>query len=534
VNLAEYTLKQLAAWGVRRVYGVMGDAILTLMDALGRQGDIQFVQVRHEAAAGFMASAEAKLTGGLAACIGTSGPGLANLINGLGDAYADRVPLLVLTGQVESYKVGTDVKQDVNQQALVQGLAGYTAQVTAPGAAPAILARALKTAVAEGRVAQVSVPKDYWGAQVDAPFHPPEPFLTAPPVPAPAVVAEAAGWLRGARRPVILAGHGARGGARELLALAEAWGGGVILALGAKGMLPGAHPLVLGGVGTGGSDAAHRALQECDLVLVAGSTWWPADYMPAGVPVIQIDRCPANIGAKTPVAYGLPGDCREILRGLLAAGVVRRVEWISRLEVLKQEWEATLGREAEAGDPGGPVSPARLVRALEEAIAGNTVITVDTGDHLLWFNRHFRGSGQQQVLFSGTWRTMGFALPAAAAARLARPQAPALALVGDGGLTMQLGELAVPAQLGLDLTVVVARNGALALEEFKARSEGLTPFGHTLNNPDFAAVTRAFGWQAWKAESPGDLEPALRAALAHPGPALVDVNTARDGSLHKS
>jgi len=531
VNVAEFTLKQLAAWGVKRVYGVIGDAILPLMDALARQQELQFVQVCQEAAGGFMASAEAKLTGGLAVCIGTSGPGLANLINGLGDAYADRVPLLALTGQVESYKVGTDVKQEINQQALLHGLAGYSALVAGPGAAPQVLVRALKMAVGEGKVAQVSVPKDIWSAPLDAHVHPPEPFLTAPPVAAPPVIAAAVTMLQAAKKPVILAGHGARPAARELLALAGAWGAGIIMALGAKGMLPGAHPLVLGGVGAGGSEAAHRALRECDLVLVVGSTWWPPTHMPAGVPVVQIDRCPANIGAKTAVAFGLPGDCREILPGLTP--LPRCSDWEVSLRRWKAEWEAAQDAEAGDGAAGGPVPPARLIRTLESALPPEAIVTLDTGDHLLWFNRHFRGSGQQQVLFSGTWRTMGYGLPAASAAAMARPGAAVAALVGDGGLTMQLGELTVPARQNLNLTVVVARNGSLALEQFKAESEGLQPFGHTLNNPDFAAVARAFGWQAWRVENPQDLESALKQAVAHPGPALVDVNTVNNGSLHK-
>jgi pyruvate oxidase len=538
VNVATYTLHQLAAWGVRHVYGVIGDAILPLLDALARQDQLRFVPVRQEAAAGFMASAEAKLTGRLAVCIGTSGPGLANLINGLGDAYADRVPVLALTGQVESYKVGTDVKQEINQQALLQGLAGYTALLAGPGAMPQVLVRALKTAVGGGRVAQVSVPKDYWSAPLEAQARPPEPYLTAPPVATPEVLREAAALLGRARRPVILAGHGARPAAEALLALAGAWGAGVILALGGKGMVPGAHPLVLGGVGTGGSDAAHAALAACDMVLVAGSTWWPPAQMPKGGTVVQVDRCPANIGGQTAVAYGVAGDCRQVMPALAEAlkestraGGGERAAWLEQLGAWKKAWEAKLTQEAAAPAPDGSVPPARLARALERVAPPGSIITLDTGDHLLWFNRHFRGDGQR-VLFSGTWRSMGFGLPAASAAKLCQPGARVMALVGDGGLTMTLGELAIPAQQDLDLTVVVARNGSLALEEHKASAEGLQPFGQRLNNPDFAAVARAFGWKAWTVEEPAALDLTVQDAVDHPGPALVDVRTTNDGSLY--
>jgi pyruvate oxidase len=549
MNVAEYTLQQLAVWGVRHMYGVIGDAILPLMDAVAKQTQIRFVPVRHESAAGFMAAAEHKLTGGLAVCVGTSGPGFANLINGLGDAYADRAPVLVLTGQVESYKVGTNVKQQINQQGLMDGFAGYTALLAGPGAAPQVLLTALKTAVGEGRVAQVSVPKDYWSAELpDASPRPPEPYLTAAPCASVEMLQAAAHLLREAQRPLVLAGHGARPVAGALLELAEALGAGVIVASGGKGMVPGDHPLVLGGVGAGGSDAAHQALQQADLVFVAGSTWWPSGYMPQQVKVVQVDRCPANIGAKHPVTYGLAADSRQVLPALAAelkaSPGAGRSGWRQHLEQWKAAWNEKLAREASAGAPGdgaspgggappdGAVPPAVLVQAVERVAPAGTVIAIDTSDILLWFNRHFAGDGQVP-LFSGTWRSMGYGLPAASAAKLCAPGARVIALVGDGGLTMSLGELAVPVQQGLDITVVVVRNGALGLEEHKARSQGFTPFGHQLNNPDFAAVARAFGWMAWTVNHVTELQGALDQAVAHQGPSLVDVATLNDGSLHK-
>lgn len=544
MNVAEYVIEQLAVWGVQHLYGVIGDAILPFMDGLAKQQRLRFIPVCHESAAGFAASTEAKLTGRLAVCVGTSGPGLANLMSGVADAYADRVPLLVLTGQVDSWKVGDDVKQYVHQQGLIQGLAGYSETLANPAGMEKMLLRALKTAIGEGRVAHIGVPRDYWKGPVPATPYPPEPYLTARATVAPDVIDRAADLLNQAHRPLILAGHGALPAAAQVAELASALGAGILLALGGKGMLPDLHPLVLGGVGTGGSPAAHSALQETDLILVMGSTWWPAPYMPAGVKVVQVDCCPTNIGALTPVTFGLPGCASSVVPDLLAAVKRRqgpdRAPWRERLAGLKQDWEAQ--REAEgSAQPAsgavhpagsGAVPPAALVRGLEQVAQPGTLFTLDTGDHLLYFNRDFRGENYR-ALFSGTWRSMGYALPAAIAAKLCEPQRRVIALVGDGGLTMLLGELRTAMQEKLDVTVVVARNGSLAMEEHKAMKEGYQPFGHQLQNPDFAAVARAFGWQAWRVEGPAELGPALRQAVAHPGPALVDVNTANDPSLYQ-
>lgn len=536
MNVADFVLAQLGAWGVRHLYGITGDAILPLMDRVAQQQALRFVPVRHEAAAGFMASAECKLTGRLAVCVTTSGPGLANLINGLGDAYADRVPLLAISGQVKRDQIGTGVKQDIDQQLLVAAVAGYSALIADAAGAPRVLHRALKTAVGEGRVAHISLPKDLWSQPLNEAPLPPEPYLTAPPVVPPAVLDRAAGLMREAERPLILVGDGARPAADALRGLAQSWGAGLLYALGGKGIIAETHPLMLGGVGTGGSDAAHRALARADMLFVAGSTWWPRDQMPSGLRVIQLDRSPANIGSQTRVEFGLPGDSAQVVPGLLErlqrhAGAPRQL-WGSELTALKQAWERKRQDEATVQEGAeGPVPPAYLMRSLREVAPEGSIITLDTGDHLLWFNRAFPAVGHR-LLFSGTWRSMGFALPAAAAACLAEPGAPVFAVVGDGALLTQLGELAVPVQQGLKLTLILVRNQSLALEEHKARQEGLMPFGHQLSGPDFATVAAAFGWRAYRVGAPQQLPAALKQAVEGTGPALVEVITANDPSLH--
>jgi pyruvate dehydrogenase (quinone)/pyruvate oxidase len=514
-------VNQLAAWGAERVYGVVGDTLFPLMDAIDRHPGVRFIPVRHEAAAGFMASAEAKLTGRPTCCLATSGPGIANLLNGLGDAYADRVGVIAITGQVERAKIGTESKQYVDQQSFVRPLAGYTALLADPEAVGHILPTALRMAVGERLVAHLSVPKDLFAMDCGAVVVPYEPYLDTPPVPAPAVVRGALDLMASARRPLILMGQGARCAADEVVALAERWGAGIIQSLPAKGAVPWSHPLLLGGLGDGGTDATHTALPEADLLLAAGVNWWPEKYVPAALPVIKLDRSPANIGGKMAVVYGIAGDTRTVLP-LLAAGVdlQARPEWRGRLTALRDAWETRL--EMETADSGTLPSPQFIVRTLERVLPPDAIVALDTGDHTVWFNRIFAGE-RQEVLVSGTWRSLGFGLPAAMAAKLARPGRTVVALVGDTGLMSLMGELVTAAELGLHVVVVVVNNGMMAMERNRAVANGYSTLGTTPRNPDFARLAAACGLSSFMARTGRELQLALPAALAADGPVLIDV-----------
>lgn len=536
MKVASFLVQQLAAWGVERIYGVVGDAIFELADALARQRDIRFIACRHEAAAGFMASAEAKLTGRPGVCTATSGPGAASLINGLCDAYADRAPVLAITGQSPLGKLGTGYKQDIDQQRLMGALAGHTALLAAPEAAPLQLALAWRGAL-EGRVGHISVPKDVWNGEVPgAQVRGPEPYLTAPPVPSPAVIDGALPLLQGARRPVILAGHGALPAASDLVALAERWGAPVITALPAKGLISFDHPLALGGLGHGGSEAATRALNEADLVLAVATNWWPERYVPggtgeatgasaqAGPRIVRVDSHPANIGARAAVDYGLAGDVRTVIPRLAAGLTPQAVgAWQQRAADWKREWSERL--RAEQATRSVPLHPSFVMHALEQALPPDATVAVDTGDHTVWFNRAFGGQ-QHRVLVSGTWRSLGFALPAAIAATMVTPGRCAAAVVGDGALTSLLGELLTASRYRAPLILALINNGSYAMELTGMRRAGLLPLGTALNNPDFALLAEGCGMAGVRVEKPDDLLPALRKAVATREPVLVDIVTA--------
>jgi len=270
-TVTRWVVQQLAAWGVKTVYGVAGDAILPLLAALNEHPRIRFYSVIHEATAAFMASAYAKLTGELGVCVATSGPGVANLLNGLMDAKKDRAPVLAITGQVASYNLDTDYKQTADENLLLAPAVGYSALASTPKAANDLLSKALRTAIAQGCPVHLAFTKDIWSKPVAQPVRPPEPYLTTKAHSSPEVIAGAFPLLNEAERPAILAGRGSIGLGPLLLDLATHWESGITLTMPAKGAVPGEHPLVLGGLGPGGSEAASKMLAETDLLLIAGA-----------------------------------------------------------------------------------------------------------------------------------------------------------------------------------------------------------------------------------------------------------------------
>lgn len=525
-SVADYLVQQLVTWGVERIYGVCGDAIFGLLDAIARDGRLRFVDAHHESGAAFMASAEAKLTGRPTVVVAASGPGVANLVNGLADAYSDSVPVLCITGQVESRKLGTGAKQDLAQESLLQPIVGYSTTLVNPMALPIVLARALRAAC-QGAVGHLAVPSDLWFAPCNAEVRPPEFQLNAAAAVNPSALQEAVRLLKQARRPMLLVGHGARAAAPDVTLLVERLGAAVVASLGGKGIVPGRHPLYVGGLGKGGSDAAHKLLPETDMLLVVGSTWWPEQFMPPSVPVMQIDKCPANIGLHHPVALPLTGDAAVVLPRLLEGLLQHQgaeVSWLQRIEAERKAWQESLEQEVAAAPTGEQgIHPAFVMHQLHRHLPPEAIVCVDTGDHTLWVGRHLHPD-RAQFIFSGTWRTMGYGLPAAIACALAEPNRPVVAVVGDGGLGMSLAELLTARRHLAALAVIVMNNGCLAMELNKMQHKGLYPLGTDLTNPDFTALALACGVPARPVLTPGDVEPAFVQGLRpKDGPVLLDV-----------
>ncbi|KAB7706182.1 thiamine pyrophosphate-binding protein [Bacillus aerolatus] len=526
-TVAELILDQLHIFGVKRIYGVVGDAIIGLIDALASQDKIKFIAVKHESTAAFMASAEAKLTGGLGVCTATMGPGVTNLLNGLGDAYSDKAPVLAITGQAPRNKIGTDFQQYVDQQELVKPFAAYSANLASQDAIIELLQKAAQTSLGQRTVTHLSIPKDLF-----------EKLAAVKPRQLPTVIEgdsttfkqesleQAAAIMKTAKRPMILAGAGSAAASKAIEELADLWGAGILTSLGGKGVFSDSSPNLLQGIGEGGNPYASEVFKEADVVLLAGVTWWPDGYVPKDARIIQIDNNPDKIGKSIPTELGVIGEAGEVIPPLKESlkSFTPNTDWLTRRHEIKEKWAEQ--NEREGNTPGSPIYPSRIVRAIERTVAADAILTLDTGDVTVWMNRNFR-QNNQTVLFSGYWRTMGFGLPAAIAAKLASPERQVVAVVGDGGLEMVLADLLTATRYNLNITVVVFNNEALQMERDKIKAAGEKEIGVDLTNPDFVKIAEACGWRGFSADTDAALESALAEALNTASPALVDVRTAQ-------
>lgn len=519
-TVANYIVSQWSEWGVQRVYGVLGDANLALLDALSRQRSVQYIACRSETTAALMASAEAKLTGNLAVCTATCGPGAALLLAGLGDAALDQVPVLAVTGQVPREKLGTGAKQELDQQLLFQEVASYSALTADARGLPLQLHLAMRTAVEQGGVGHLSVPKDVWSMPVTDPVFPPPPAKWKPAFSS-RDVSTAAEWLNQSQRPAMLVGRGGERAGRQIIAMAERLDAPVIATMPARSVIPNDQTLFVGGLGQAGSEPSTVLLHEADVCLILGATWWPQAEVPRQIPIIQIDVDPRAIGRTVPVTVGIAGEVETVVPAL--SGLLQqrdRSDWRARVRQLREDWERRLA--AEVSQNGIPIAPQRVIHAMSRCVAEDAVVAVDTGDHTLWFNRIFQ-SRRQEILLSGRWRTLGFALPAALAAKLVHPDRQVVALAGDGGVMTTIADWVTASHYGLDITLVVMNNGSYAMEKNRMQLAGFSTMGSETANPDFSALSAACGGEGFIVDRPEDLEPVLRRALALSVPTIVDV-----------
>ncbi len=529
--IADLFAETLHLAGVERIYGVVGDSLNGLTDSLRRQGKIEWIHVRNEEAAAFAAGAEAQLTGKLAVCAGSCGPGNMHLINGLYDCHRTRVPVLAIAAQVPSGEVGSNYFQETRPEALFRECSVYCETISDADQMPRTLETAIRAAVGHRGVSVVAMPGDVAlrtttgtlarsaGALL------PSPSLT---VPGEAQIAELATLLNDARKVTILAGRGCRTAHAELVKLAETLQAPVVHALGGKEFVEYDNPYDVGMTGLIGFSSGYDAMMACDVLLMLGTDFPYRQFYPEKAKVAQIDLLPENLGRRTSIDIGLVGDVGATITALLPKLTGARDG--SFLQSARENYaEARKGLDDLAdGTPGsGVIHPQHVARVLSERAADDAVFACDVGTPTVWAARYLKMNGRRRLIGSFNHGSMANALPQAIGVQAAYPARQVVTMSGDGGLAMLMGELLTVRQLGLPVKIIVFNNGTLGFVEMEMKAAGLIETGVTLDNPDFAAMARAIGLHGVRVTDPGEVEAGIRDVLAYPGPALLDAVTAR-------
>jgi pyruvate dehydrogenase (quinone) len=528
-TVADFMVAALKASGVRRVYGIPGDSLNGFTDALRRDGEMTWQHVRHEEAAGFAAAAEAALTGDLAVCVGSCGPGNLHLINGLFDANRSRVPVLAIAAQIPREEIGSGYFQETHPEQLFNECSVYCELVSIPEQAPHVLEMAMRAALARGGVGVVVVPGEVFLA--DAPSGPdPVPIRAASPVVRPDEhsLTAAADVLNNASRVTILAGAGCAGAHDQLISLAGVLQAPVVHAFRGKEFVEYDNPYDVGMTGLIGFSSGYRAMEHCDALLMLGTDFPYRAFFPESVPVVQVDVRGEQIGKRVPVRVPLVGTVKDTVDALLPQ-LWAKVD-SAHLERMTKHYLRARGRLdhlARPGRDGEPLHPQHIAATVDKLAASDAIFTADVGTPCIWAARYLQMNGTRRLIGSFNHGSMANALPHAMGAQAAYPGRQVVALSGDGGLAMLLGELLTLRQQELPVKIVVFSNGALSFVELEMKAAGIVTYGTDLVDADFAAIARAAGLFGVRVEKASELDDALRAAFAEDGPALVDVATAR-------
>ncbi|RDJ23153.1 ubiquinone-dependent pyruvate dehydrogenase [Bosea caraganae] len=532
-SVADQFAATLAAVGVKRIYGVVGDSLNGLTDALRRQGKIEWVHVRNEEVAAFAAGAEAHLTGELAVCAGSCGPGNLHLINGLFDCHHSRVPVLAIAAQIPSSEIGSGYFQETHPQELFRECSHYRELVAGADQMPRVLEIAIREALGKRGVSVVVMPGDVaLQKAAEAPATKLAGLLPNRPVVVPPAgdLEKLAALLNGDARVTLLCGSGCEGAHDALLALGERLKAPMVHAMRGKEHVAWDNPYDVGMTGLIGFSSGYYAMMDCDVLLMLGTDFPYRQFYPKGssTKVAQVDIRPEQIGRRTPVDLGLVGDIRSTIEALLPhlkdkqdrAHLDKAVAHYGRAR-------KDLDKLA-VGTPGKrPIHPQQIAKAISDLASDDAVFTCDVGLPTVWAARYLAMNGKRRLIGSFWHGSMANAMAQAIGAQAAFPTRQVISLSGDGGFTMLMGDFLTLAQLNLPAKIVVFNNGALGFIEVEQKSTGFLPFGTDFKNPNFAAMAEAVGIKGIRIEDPADVESGIAAALAHDGPVLVDAVVAR-------
>ncbi|MGO4127740.1 ubiquinone-dependent pyruvate dehydrogenase [Inquilinus sp. YAF38] len=526
-TVADMIADMLADAGVQRIYGIVGDSLNGLTDSLRRKKTIDWVRVRHEEVAAFAAGAEAHLTGELAVCAGSCGPGNLHLINGLFDCHRNRVPVLAIAAHIPSSEIGRGYFQETHPQTLFQECSHYCELVSDPAQLPGVLEIAMREAVAKRGVAVVVIPGDVALKEIGDRRHSPF-LLPAQPVVVPAKpeIERAAALLNEARRVTLFCGRGCAGAHEALMGLAETLKSPIVHAFGGKEFVEYDNPYDVGMTGLIGFSSGYYAMMNCDVLLMLGTDFPYRQFYPADARIIQVDIRAENLGRRCSLELGLVGDVGETIAALLPRLEVKDDR--EHLDAALQDYVKS--REGlddlatgKAGRP--PIHPQYLTKVVSDLADDDAVFTFDVGTPSVWAARYLKVNGKRRLIGSLNHGSMANALPQAIGAQAAYPRRQVVSLSGDGGLTMLMGDLITLKQQNLPVKVVVYNNGVLGFVAMEMKATGFLDTYTDLENPNFAAMAESMGIFGIRVEDPGEVENAIRRGLHHDGPVVIDVAT---------
>ncbi|WP_433966443.1 ubiquinone-dependent pyruvate dehydrogenase [Tunturiibacter gelidiferens] len=528
-KVAEVLVQTLIEAGVKRVYGVAGDSLNGMTDTIRKSDKIEWLHVRHEEVAAFAAGAEAHLTNEIAVCAGSCGPGNLHLINGLFDCHRSRVPVLAIAAQIPSHEIGGGYFQETHPEHLFKDCSYYCELVSQPEQMPRILAIAMRTAIARRGVAVVVIPGDIALRECPAPAISLGILESASTIrPSEGELQKAAEILNRAKKITILGGAGCEGAHDELVAVAQRLKAPIVHAMRGKEFIEYDNPFDVGMTGLLGFSSGYHAMMNCDALLMLGTDFPYRQFYPTNAAIIQVDIRGEQIGRRTHVSLGLIGKVKDTLEALTPL-IEENIDTSYLDKCISHYRQARRGLDDLAiGELGRtPIHPQYVAKIVDEIASEDAVFTCDVGTPTIWAARYLTMNGKRRLLGSFTHGSMANALPQAIGAQAAYPGRQVISLSGDGGLAMLLGDILTLKQLNLPVKLVVFNNSTLGFVELEMKAAGLIDYGTSLVNPNFAKLAESADILGVRVESPEDLRPALERAIAHDGPALVEVIVSR-------
>jgi pyruvate dehydrogenase (quinone) len=526
-TVADVLIETLASLGVKRVYGIVGDSLNGITDALRRKKTLAWIHTRHEEAAAFAASAQAQLTGELAVCAGSCGPGNLHLINGLFDAHRSHAPVLAIAAHIPTPEIGGEYFQETHPQILFKECSYFCELVSSPDQMPRMLGMAIQVALSQRGVAVLVIPGDVAlqeaiDTQPCAWPRPATPYV----IPGKTELEKMAAILNNSQRTTLLCGSGCAGAHQELLQLGAALKSPIVHTLRGKEYVEYDNPYDVGMTGFIGFASGYYAMEDCDTLLMLGTDFPYRQFYPSHAKIIQVDMCGSVLGRRCPVALGVVGDVKHTLEALLPLLKKREdTHFLDKATAHYKKSRQAVDELATATPGRKPIHPQYLTKLVNEKATADTIFTCDVGTPTVWAARYLHMNGTRRLLGSFNHGTMASALSHAIGAQATYPERQIMALCGDGGFTMLMGDFITLNQANLPVKVIIFNNGSLGFVDLEMKAAGFLDFGTDLKNPNFADMAKAMGIFGLRIEDPADLSEALDKILTHPGPALLDVVT---------